>query len=253
MIVLSGRRHVYPVKSLPVTVSNYRLTFDMEGLPYWEPGFGVIKCVENDSMAGPEANVVTPKIKENSPLHSEINSSEPDTCIEGAYINSLLHGVAFLITQKEMDHIVNTEGGGGNPNVGYRLIEVACTTYDGKSLQAVTLVSTRQITTAALHPSPRYRNILIEGATEHGLAPEYIQLLEEVEPYEARQFGQRVGKYLVTLIFAPLVVPIIGFSFAAMAFGTKIPLAVTSYQGWITRLVWNAHDWIFAPVFGKGC
>ncbi|PIA16624.1 hypothetical protein COEREDRAFT_80995 [Coemansia reversa NRRL 1564] len=251
--VLSGRRHVYPVKSLPVTVSNYQLTFEMEGLPYWEPGFGVIRCVDDDSTVVPETNVATTKTQDSKPLQTGIDSSKLNTSIGGSDVDGPLHGVAFLITQEEMDHIVNTEGGSGNPNVGYRLIEVECTTYDGMSLRAVTLVSTRRITSAVLHPSPRYRGILIEGANEHGLAPEYIQLLEEVQPYEPKKFGQRVAKFLVTIIFAPLMIPNIGFALMALAFGIKVPLSVITYQGWVTRLVWHAHDWIFAPVFGKGC
>ncbi|KAJ2779178.1 hypothetical protein H4R18_004157 [Coemansia javaensis] len=224
--VLSGRRRVFPAKAVPVVVPGYQLTFDMAGLPYWEPGFGTIQPAEPRGARG-------------------------GTGATDCQVGEPLHCVAFLITRHELERIIDTEGGAGNPNFGYRLATVECTSYDGVAMRGVTLVNTERVATG-LHPSPRYHGILMQGAVEHRLADEYIARLGRVQPYVPKTAGQRAAKYIAAALYAPLVLPTAVFGLCALAFGAKTPRAVGTYNEWATRLVWLIHDCVLAPVFGRG-
>ncbi|KAJ2451272.1 hypothetical protein EV183_003726 [Coemansia sp. RSA 2336] len=237
--VLSGRRNVHPVKAQPVIVPGYELTFDMAGLPYWEPGFGTIQRVGEDNPS-----------LEHMPL-LRTNSSDTESAGTDLKKSSMLHCVAFLITSQELDHIINTEGGSGNPEFGYRLVSIACETYGGERLVGKTLVNT-QVLATGLHPSPRYLDILIEGATEHSLAPEYICRLQSITPYTAKTPGQKLAKYLILVLAFPAFVPTLAFALAALAFDVKTPRIIGTYNEWLSRAMWGAHNWVFAPIFGRG-
>ncbi|KAJ2722092.1 hypothetical protein GGI07_003534 [Coemansia sp. Benny D115] len=231
--VLSGRRKVFPVESRPVVVPGYQLTFDMVGFPYIEPGFGTIQPIEHSKPEG-----------------------EAEPLAEGrkvdCQVGSPLHCIAHLITQKEMEHIINTEGGNGNPDFGYQLVDIACTTYDGQEIRGKTLIDVNTKLTG-YHPSARYRKILIDGAEEHGLAAEYLERLRLVRPFVAATVGQRVAKALTLAVGLPLVMPVFLFAFASLALKTKTPRAVSVYGEHVKRLTWVLHDWVLAPIFGKGC
>ncbi|KAJ1721832.1 hypothetical protein LPJ53_003689 [Coemansia erecta] len=235
--VLSGRRQVYPTKSLPVTVPGYQLTFDMVGIPYFEPGFGTIMPVSDsegcDKAASEQSKLVAERMCD---------------CQAG----SPLHCIAHLITRKELQHIINTEGGNGNPDFGYQLIEVECNTYDGQTITGVTLIDTH-IVTRGYHPSPRYLKIIMDGAEEHKLDSEYIERLKLIKPYVASTIGQKIAKgVLVTTVF-PFVIPVIISALSAQILKTKPSRAISLYFEGIKRLLWTMHDWVLRPVFGKGC
>ncbi|KAJ2356426.1 hypothetical protein GGF43_002085 [Coemansia sp. RSA 2618] len=170
----------------------------------------------------------------------------------GNRVGGPLHCVAFQITRQELEHIVNTEGGSGNPDFGYRLVSIPCETYSGQHLVGMTLVNSQVIATG-MRPSPRYHNILIEGAGEHGLAPEYLARLKTIEPFVAKTPGQKAAKYLMLVLVLPAMLPALAFGFAALAFDVKTPRVVAVYNEWVTRVMWSVHSWIIAPVFGKGC
>lgn len=52
-----------------------------------------------------------------------------------------VHGVVHLISQQDMAQICKTEGGGGSANHGYYVQAVPCHLYNGKTLQALTLLT----------------------------------------------------------------------------------------------------------------
>ncbi|KAJ1876667.1 hypothetical protein H4R99_007919 [Coemansia sp. RSA 1722] len=236
--VLSGRRQVFPVKSLPVVVPGYQLTFDMAGIPYVEPGFGTIMPVDRSNETADKANGQSQLL---------LQSRKTD-CQAG----SPLHCIAHLITKKEFAHIINTEGGSGNPDFGYQVLEVACKTYDGQSLKGMTLID-YETKVSCYHPSQRYRNIILNGAEEHNLAPEYIERLKMVKPYVAETAGQRFAKYLVIAIGVPFALPLLLSAISALVFKTKTPRPVALYGEWFKHTLWWLHDRVLAPVFGKGC
>ncbi|CAF3875071.1 unnamed protein product [Rotaria sp. Silwood1] len=71
--VLSGRRKIQPIESIPGILEGWQLMFDLRGIPAVEPCFGNIK--EN-----PDAEI---------------------------------HGVLHKMTSKEFKHLLATEGGSG--------------------------------------------------------------------------------------------------------------------------------------------
>ncbi|KAJ1789820.1 hypothetical protein LPJ59_005272 [Coemansia sp. RSA 2399] len=251
--VLSGRRQVFPKESCPVVVQGYQLTFDMAGLPYWEPGFGTLSPVDNSLFLADE--IKTPS-KSDTPLlrnSAKSNSRTADTGrASDCQVGAPLHCVAHLITRSEMNHIINTEGGSGNPDFGYQVIEVECKTYDGRAIVGETLIDSKK-QEARRHPSPRYHKILLDGAVEHGLAAEYVERLSAVVPYSASTAGQKTAKWTILVIGLPLALPMIIVNMAALIFKIKVPRLVATYGEKVKRLLWTLHDRVFSPIFGAGC
>ncbi|KAI9506143.1 hypothetical protein BX070DRAFT_232298 [Coemansia spiralis] len=256
--VLSGRRQVFPVESLPVVVKGYQLTFDMAGLPYWEPGFGTIQPVNTKSNSadhiiadGLDSTDASKRRLLDGIARNEYSAKEGER-MPDCQAGSPLHCIAHLITRKEMDHIINTEGGNGHPDFGYQVVEVECQTYDGKPITGVTLID-KDTRLTRRHPSARYHKILLDGAAEHGLSPEYIERLAAIMPYTASTFGQKTGKWAMLVIGLPLALPVIISSMAALIFKVKVPLIMAAYGEWTKRVLWTLHDYVFAPIFGAGC
>ncbi|KAJ2544304.1 hypothetical protein EV175_005904 [Coemansia sp. RSA 1933] len=254
--VLSGRRQVFPKESCPVVVHGYQLTFDMAGLPYWEPGFGTLKPVENSHI----------------PTSEPAHASDTDTLLGGGgsskangattmdadrtpdcQVGAPLHCVAHLITRSEMNHIINTEGGNGNPDFGYQVIEVECKTYDGRTITGATLIDSDKHNVSYKHPSPRYHKILLDGAAEYGLDAEYVKRLSAIVPYSAKTFGQKTGKWAMLVIGLPLALPIIIINMFALVFKMKVPRVAATYGEMTKRMLWTLHDYVFSPLFGSGC
>src|SRR4029077_20792223 len=89
---------------------------------------------------------------------------DPDACT---------HGVAYLLTSEQGEHLDRTEG----LHLGlYYRVPVEVVDGDGSRLPAFTYRST--ICTPGRKPSPRYLGLLLDGARAHGLPPDYIRTLE---------------------------------------------------------------------------
>jgi gamma-glutamylcyclotransferase len=89
---------------------------------------------------------------------------------------ALTHGVLYLLTPADFDRLDWTEG----VNLGlYTRIPVTVAVGDGEPLAAFTYRSSRS--SPGRKPSPRYMRLLLDGAAEHGLPPEYVQLLQSFE------------------------------------------------------------------------
>lgn len=96
------------------------------------------------------------------------------------------YGVLYLLTRTELDRLDHTEG----VHFGaYRRIPVEVVTEEGTRLTAITYRSSR--TDAGRKPSARYLQLLLDGAREHGLPPEYVRDLESFElAWDERQEGR---------------------------------------------------------------
>lgn len=86
-------------------------------------------------------------------------------------------GVLFEIAAADLDHLDLTEGVliGNYDRVQVRAHALA---DEAAAIEAHTLSSSRR--DASLTPSPRYMGLVIEGANEHGLPPDYIAFLRTV-------------------------------------------------------------------------
>lgn len=148
--VLTGRRKIPPIESIPGVLEGWQLTFDLKGIPAIEPGFG--------------------NIKENA--------------------QSEVHGILHKMTGKQFKHLLATEGGNGADPNGYIPYKVIVHAYDGRLIEAYALVvrqtSPRILTHHAL-PSARYMYLLRNGATHHRIHPLYIEYLQSLPSIERRR------------------------------------------------------------------
>jgi len=92
------------------------------------------------------------------------------------YEGARVWGVLYLITTDEAEHLDRSEG---VPSGGYRRIPVSVSVDDGKEIEAFTYQSEK--ISRGRKPSPRYIALLIEGAVQHGLPPDYIDYLRSFE------------------------------------------------------------------------
>jgi cation transport regulator ChaC len=81
-------------------------------------------------------------------------------------------GALYHLTAAQCEHLDRTEG---VPNGIYCRREVSVTDGGGMSVAAFTYESSRRVT--ARKPSPRYMNLLLAGAREHGLPDPYLTFL----------------------------------------------------------------------------
>jgi cation transport regulator ChaC len=85
-------------------------------------------------------------------------------------------GVLYLITTEQAEHLDRTEG---VPSGAYRRIPINVSVDTGAQIAAFTYQSDRIC--HGRKPSPRYINLLIEGATQHGLPLDYLHYLRRFE------------------------------------------------------------------------
>jgi len=86
------------------------------------------------------------------------------------------HGLLLKLTKKSFARLIMTEG----VSKGYMPIEVEVKAYDGRIIKAYALSPHYQLIVHGQYPSKRYRNLLIQGAQEHGLSIEYQNYLKTI-------------------------------------------------------------------------
>ena len=89
-------------------------------------------------------------------------------------------GAAYEITHEDLAHIELTEGVliDNYRRVEVDVVPIASSSAIAAPIAVITLASDRRDPT--LKPSPTYMALLIEGAVEHGLPQDYIELLRRV-------------------------------------------------------------------------
>jgi cation transport regulator ChaC len=85
-------------------------------------------------------------------------------------------GVLYHITTEQAAHLDRTEG---VPRGGYRRIPVSVIVHGGEKIEAFTYQSDKN--SPGRKPSPRYINLLIVGAVQHGLPAQYLDYLGSFE------------------------------------------------------------------------
>ncbi|CAF0858702.1 unnamed protein product [Rotaria sordida] len=171
--ILTGRRKIRPVESIPGILEGWQLTFDLRGIPAVEPCFG--------------------NIKEN-----------PD---------SEIHGVLHKMTSKEFKHLMATEGGSGIDANGYIPKKVNVHAYDGRIIEAYVLVVRQTSPAILYHhavPSHRYIGLLRNGATHYNIHPlyiEYLQSLPSIERNKPVMILVTIEILLLTTLLSPIWIP----------------------------------------------
>eukprot|EP01121_Diplochlamys_sp_Union-15-3_P008934 TRINITY_DN2403_c0_g1_i1.p1 TRINITY_DN2403_c0_g1~~TRINITY_DN2403_c0_g1_i1.p1 ORF type:complete len:355 (+),score=70.30 TRINITY_DN2403_c0_g1_i1:158-1066(+) len=142
--IVKEKKHVPIIEAVCAVLPHWRLVFNTGGMRYVEPTF---------------ANIAPVK--------------EGETSSEAEWV----HGVAIKVTRQSADKMIKEEGGG----MFYDFKELELHAYDGRKFTGYAFVSKR--TSDNLLPSKRYLNILIDGAKESGIKPEYIANLEKTKYY----------------------------------------------------------------------
>ena len=180
--VFAKRRQIKSQESRPCIVPGFVLSYAMDGIPFIEPCFAT--CVKRE--------------------HSPYPNPRPD-----------VHGVAFLITESEFTRVLATEGGSGwndGSCGGYRVSEVEAVDYQGKKMNVLTLTNLpednyRPMESYKNCPSERYKNLVVNGAKQSNIDPNYIKWLETQQSYDKSQHGlkQRIALVVQVLFFLPLL------------------------------------------------
>lgn len=175
--VLTGRRKIHPIESIPGVLEGWQLTFDLRGIPGVEPCFGNIK--EN-----PESEI---------------------------------HGVLHKISGNDFKRLLATEGGGGVDQNGYIPLKVNVHAYDGRIIEAYALVvrqNSPAILDRHTVPSFRYMGLLRNGAAHHKIHPLYIEYLQSLPSHERSTPVMLLviaEALLLVTVTAPYWIPVVSY------------------------------------------
>jgi len=250
--VLTDRRKVKPLESKACECKELFLSFDLRSsFAYVEPCFAsVLEAPKKHNWSLEEINYF--RARTGNPPIKVIGQEDPEKLKE--YIPPTLHGVIHKISVQEMDMIRKTEGGGGYDEFGYREKHVEVITYDGTKLNAVTLIANSHLSMPGHQASPRYLNILREGARLHGVADFYCQYLDSLEPYRPPSIREKIGRYVFLVSMVPVMALFVTIFVGPRLFGYKGKLPWSVY--WVLEKVnvgvgWY-HDYFFSKIFGNG-
>jgi len=179
------RRGVSPKQSLCGIAPGWELVFNVKGLPFSEPVFANLqeKQVSNDA-----------------------------------------HGVTHLISHEDFIKIIKSEGGGFGKD-GYRIVDLSVNTYSGTILKAKTLIATGKAVTNQIHlhhPSPRYLNVLIEGAKQAGIHENYVNFLQKQPTLNFSKLKMdSIWLWLFSIIFFAFFKPLVMVHIHGIMISTK--------------------------------
>lgn len=210
------KRGIKPLQHQRMIVPGWRLNFEISGIPYLEPGFGSIDRFTKDDQA---------------------NSIQPPD----------LQGVAYLVTAKDYQHIIATEGGDSS----YKQIQLdAIDPVTNMKQQVWTLQAV--LPRKLCQPSVRYITIIRQGAREHNFPKEYIAYLDSIEPFVLHGKRQKIG----AAIFIAFWMPIIIWLFAMRALLTRpdgtAPKWISDFASTCFATSWYIHDTLWAKKYGRG-
>ncbi|KAI9025599.1 hypothetical protein DFJ74DRAFT_45284 [Hyaloraphidium curvatum] len=221
--VLSGRRKVFPKESVPVKVPGWVMRYAARGAPFLEPAFGVL-----------------------IPRPADAPESEPDC-----------HGVCHRITSDEFLKIVATEGGGGQPSMGYSIVEVTAESTSGtpRTFHRVLSLGAGSKVWFNLLCSARYKELVVDGAKQGGVDPSYVSYLESIPHYDSSAtWGRKIGRLISIAIMGTLVIPaFLLTSRLQLEPGGRGTYFIQKF--WllpIRTMTWVLHDYVLRHVLGSG-
>lgn len=256
-----GRRGIRPLSQVNVVVPELVMTFDLAGLPYVEP------CFANTNYRRPSPPT-PPTSSEKSPLLPQrVPKYHKNRWKKG------LVGVVYEVTKEDYAHIIATEGGGAS----YQDVLVDCfeLTYNETTVpefptsnpfKAHTLYSPilppdeppekggrfSRPDPAYAQPSTRYLKLITDGADEHALPREYKDYLHQLRPYTMTTQKQRLGGWIFSLIWLPLITAAFGLNSVFGDEDGKAPAWLVALTGALFRGMWTSYDGVFYRLFGDG-
>jgi hypothetical protein len=211
--ILEGRRQLQPAEKVAGLCRDHRLGFPLLAIPYFEP-----------SMAA-----IVPQV------------------------GSIIHGVLARFTKKQFDHLYQTEGG---PTGDYHLLNVLVEAYDGRKIKAIAFAHKGFETDRPEDegiPSTRYMSIILEGAKESKLDPNYITELEKIPAYKSSLLVKGVAllSHLPLIILSVIVMAsnfLLFRFFKLKILGWANSLALRTLR----TVMWFTHDLFLSKILGNG-
>ncbi|KAF9919398.1 hypothetical protein BX616_000009 [Lobosporangium transversale] len=253
--VLTGRRKIKPIESVPVIVPGYWLSFDIGGIPFVEPCFASILKMDparmHDKAYAQEVFVRTQYGREF--LWDERHPDHPARSYP-----PVLQGVAHKITLRDWQLVIQSEGGWGHDvPTGYNQIEVDCRVVGTNEHITTHVLEARPLSVKShCQPSARYKALLVSGAAYHNLDPAYQQYLSTIVPYECTGARSKIARVLFVFINFPTLL-LFAFRFWTNKGKSADQLQRPPYwQAWFfdkaARFSSTAHDYVIAPILGSG-
>lgn len=170
---------IAPLSFEAAVVRGYRLAFNMEGFPPLEPAMGSLELV--DPAAVPQGPAQFP--------------------------GGECHGCLALLSGEDYDRVMRSEGVGSkspfnnDPERGYEEVVVRAHPYGGgPAVDAVSLRLKRKSRLAVDRaPSQRYMGLILSGAEELGLTPEYRAWLAAYPTQRSPAVIRRLAVYNLVL------------------------------------------------------
>ncbi|OEU11977.1 hypothetical protein FRACYDRAFT_245101 [Fragilariopsis cylindrus CCMP1102] len=250
--VFEKKRNITPKQTRVCYVPDYVLTFGEGALPYVEPAF--CTCIRRTELTKLQLLDATVTAADTTAAD---NTADKSTISKVSAVDDNrrrrrhsrrrpdIHGVAFLITKREYEHVLMTEGGWGWQeyrnnklwNVGhYGSEEVNCieiinneqtatTTItsgngngSGKTFKAYTLTGIMGDVRQRFdcNASKRYYDIVIDGAKTSGLPISYQNYLKTNHPpFEllanlTSTIGIKLARYICCILSIPCIIMEIG-------------------------------------------
>jgi hypothetical protein len=237
-----GKRNIKPVSQVNAVIPQLSLTFDLPGVPYYEPCFGNVRYrhrTELDEKGAPRP-----------PYHK-------DQWPKG------LVGIVYEVTKADFVHIIATEGGGA----AYQDVLVDCYALEedphekvpmqpeGATFKAHTLFCPPNVLRpdpSYAQPSPRYLKLVTDGAEEHDLPYEYQEFLKSIGTYSPTTTKQRLGQFIFLAIWAPIFIFILGGAGMFLDKDGKYPKWYARFAMATFATCWGSYDAFFKTTFGDG-
>lgn len=272
-----GTRGIRPLSKLNVSAPALDLTFDLPGIPYFEP------CFANVALRKKMPDVPVPPGKPPLP-HLPPASLFPSLPPRGPTWNQGLVGVVYEVTAADYAEIIRTEGGGS----GYQDVLTPCVALPapirvpekppipelprpflahtlflprrpddapappGGAWWRQLLLPVRRPEADYAQPSARYLKLIRDGAAEHGLPADYQAYLAKLQPYTITQWRQKIGRWLLALLWLPLLLTLLGLSKLTANKNGRIPKWMGAAMNILFNMVWASYDAIFMRWLGDG-
>jgi hypothetical protein len=235
------KRGIRPLSQVNVLVPSLRLTFDLPGVPYYEPCFG------------------------NSALRVAGDEEVGEDYHKDRWHKGMV-GCVYEVTPTDYVHIIATEGGGAS----YQDILVDCYPLASDTdtvperptslpFKAHTLFAPLTNETRLSRPDPsyaqpsaRYLKLITDGAAELGLPMEYQVYLNEIRTYTITSTRQTMGRILLLGVWLPIIMAFFAISALLQDKNGKVPKWVGLLMGWLFMGMWMSYDGVWKNVFGDG-
>ena len=276
-----GKRGIRPLSEVNVTAPTLRLTFSIPGLPYAEPCFAntAPRKIPEDEIGDPRKPMLPPIEDPNKVPrwdkglvgvvyevtrkdYKKIMATEGGgssykeivvPCLAIPPAMSVPEGPGngvprpFFARTLCMPFIPSIPGDGDGEGHGEGHVE-----GEGKGWWKWLTRGAQRPAEDYAQPSERYLNLLRTGAVEHELPEEYQRYLAALQAYRITSTRQKIGKWLMMLMWGPGVVLLMSLGVLLADEDGKMPAWAAAVLSVLTRAMWWSYDAVFKPLFGDG-